>query len=92
MQLSLLGAVENIVRDTVGTDVSSGAEAPMALPQDAAVQTIEPTMPQVDSYPPREYFILTHAGKPVFARYAFHTAPGWVLILLQSTSNAHFAP
>ncbi|KAG9095909.1 Vacuolar fusion protein mon1 [Ceratobasidium sp. 370] len=38
----------------------------MVLPQDAVVQALE--TPQVDQYPPREYFILTHAGKPVFAR------------------------
>ncbi|KAG9122804.1 Vacuolar fusion protein mon1 [Ceratobasidium sp. 392] len=35
------------------------------LPQNAIVQALETS--QVDQYPPREYFILTHAGKPVFA-------------------------
>ncbi|CAE6421199.1 unnamed protein product [Rhizoctonia solani] len=37
------------------------------LSPDAVVQTLELVEPQVDQYTPREYFILTHAGKPVFA-------------------------
>ncbi|KAG8747606.1 Vacuolar fusion protein mon1 [Ceratobasidium sp. 414] len=56
----------------------------MALPQDAIVQALE--TPQVDQYPPREYFILTHAGKPVFASRLFtppHTKPS------QSTSSSN---
>ncbi|KAG8763189.1 Vacuolar fusion protein mon1, partial [Ceratobasidium sp. 423] len=41
------------------------AEVPLS--PDVAVQTLEVAEPQVDQYTPREYFILTHAGKPVFA-------------------------
>ncbi|CUA68175.1 Vacuolar fusion protein MON1 [Cryptococcus neoformans var, neoformans JEC21] [Rhizoctonia solani] len=48
-------------------------EAPEVVPEEvplspsAVVQTLEVAEPQVDNHPPREYFILTHAGKPVFA-------------------------
>ncbi|CAE6415267.1 unnamed protein product [Rhizoctonia solani] len=50
--------------------VQSPGVAPEEVPlsPDAVVQTLEVAEPQVDQYPPREYFILTHAGKPVFAR------------------------
>ncbi|KAG8746378.1 Vacuolar fusion protein mon1 [Ceratobasidium sp. 428] len=57
------------------------------LPQDAIVQALE--TPQVDQYPPREYFILTHAGKPVFAsRLSTPPQPKHA----QSTSSSNSAP
>ncbi|CAE6516779.1 unnamed protein product [Rhizoctonia solani] len=54
-------------------DIGEGKVSPGAVPAevplspDVAVQTLEVAEPQVDQYSPREYFILTHAGKPVFA-------------------------
>ncbi|KAF8744364.1 hypothetical protein RHS02_01778, partial [Rhizoctonia solani] len=49
----------------LGEDKISPGDIPLS--PDAVVQTLEIAEPQVDQYPPREYFILTHAGKPVFA-------------------------
>lgn len=67
-QLSRLGALESPFKEDY--KFSPGPVAASELPPDAAAQTLEELQaPQVDLYPPREYFILTHAGKPVFARY-----------------------
>ncbi|CAE6455105.1 unnamed protein product [Rhizoctonia solani] len=49
----------------LGEDKISPGDIPLS--PDAVVQTLEVAEPQADQYPPREYFILTHAGKPVFA-------------------------
>ncbi|KAJ1309627.1 hypothetical protein OPQ81_006396 [Rhizoctonia solani] len=56
-----------------GNELGEDKVSPRGIPEevplspDAIVQTLEAVEPQVDQYPPREYFILTHAGKPVFA-------------------------
>ncbi|KAH7341019.1 trafficking protein Mon1-domain-containing protein [Rhizoctonia solani] len=53
----------------LGEEEASPGIVPEEVPlsPDAVIQTLEVTEPQVDQYTPREYFILTHAGKPVFA-------------------------
>ncbi|CAE6452570.1 unnamed protein product [Rhizoctonia solani] len=69
---SSAGAVKSPFAETreLGEEQVSPGVAPEEVPlsPDAVVQTLEVAEPQVDQYPPREYFILTHAGKPVFAR------------------------
>ena len=63
-QLSRLGILETPTTDFAKLSPGPGE---VTLSQDAIVEELEAS--QVDQYPPREYFILTHAGKPVFARY-----------------------
>ncbi|EUC61720.1 trafficking protein MON1 [Rhizoctonia solani AG-3 Rhs1AP] len=65
------GAAKSPFAETreLGEEVISPGIVPEEAPisPDAVVQTLEVAEPQVDQYAPREYFILTHAGKPVFA-------------------------
>lgn len=71
-QLSHLGAVKSPFSPggELGEEAPHGVvPADVPLSPDLVVQTLEAPEPQADQYSPREYFILTHAGKPVFARY-----------------------
>ncbi|CAE7158676.1 unnamed protein product [Rhizoctonia solani] len=66
-----IGAAKSPFSETreLGEEETSAGIVPEEVPlsPDAIVRTLEAPEPQVDYYPPREYFILTHAGKPVFA-------------------------
>ncbi|CAE6404129.1 unnamed protein product [Rhizoctonia solani] len=55
--------------EQLGEEKASPGKVPGETPlsPDVVVQTLEVTEPCLDQYTPREYFILTHAGKPVFA-------------------------
>ncbi|QRW00684.1 trafficking protein MON1 [Ceratobasidium sp. AG-Ba] len=79
------GHLENPLRDDVSSKFSPGP-GETVLPPDAVVQALE--TPQVDQYPPREYFILTHAGKPVFASRLSAPQPK----PSQSTSSSNSLP
>ncbi|KAF8759146.1 hypothetical protein RHS01_02450 [Rhizoctonia solani] len=75
----------------LGEDKISPGDIPLS--PDAVVQTLEVAEPQADQYPPREYFILTHAGKPVGSSSLSGTSnPPSIHASIQSANSSSSIP
>ncbi|CEL51677.1 Vacuolar fusion protein MON1 OS=Cryptococcus neoformans var, neoformans serotype D (strain B-3501A) GN=MON1 PE=3 SV=1 [Rhizoctonia solani AG-1 IB] len=80
--------------EQLGEEKVSPGKVPGETPlsPDVVVQTLEVTEPCLDQYTPREYFILTHAGKPVFASRLSPSPPHPKLTHSRSGSSSLSGP
>ncbi|KAF5330264.1 hypothetical protein D9758_014446 [Tetrapyrgos nigripes] len=83
---------KRLLRDKLRKTLSHKASRPDGLlsrtpSRNKKLDASELVLDAATRYPPRDYFILTDAGKPVFARYAWATVIIFEMFLIESSSS-----